>query len=155
MVDDPVALLPALAAARVDLVSMHVEALDDPGRALAAAADHGLRAGLALRPATPLEAVLPWLGRLDLVLPMTVEPGFGGQAFMADKLPKIAAAREAIDATGRGIALEVDGGVNADTIGACQRAGADVFVVGSAIFDSDDPGATAKRFRERLRGGAL
>jgi ribulose-phosphate 3-epimerase len=156
MVSDPVALLPALAAARVDLVSMHVEALDDPARALDAAAGHGIRAGLALRPGTPLDALLPWLDRLDLVLPMTVEPGFGGQAFMADQLPKIAAARRAIDALGRDVALQVDGGVNADTIEACRRAGADVFVVGSAIFGADDPGATAKRFRERLRrGGTL
>jgi len=151
MVSDPVALLPALAEARVQLVSMHVEALDDPGRALAAAADHDVRAGLALRPRTPLDAVLPWLDRLDLVLPMTVEPGFGGQAFMADQLPKIAAARRAIDATGRAVALEVDGGVNAETIDACRRAGADVFVVGSAIFEAEDPGAAAKRFKERLR----
>jgi ribulose-phosphate 3-epimerase len=150
MVSDPVALLPALAEARVQLVSMHVEALDDPGRALAAVADHGIRAGLALRPRTPLDAVLPWLDRLDLVLPMTVEPGFGGQAFMADQLPKIAAARRAIDATGRPVALEVDGGVNAETIDACRRAGADVFVVGSAIFGAEDPGATAKWFKERL-----
>jgi len=151
MVADPVAFLPALAEARVQLVSMHVEALDDPGRALAAAADHDVRAGLALRPRTPLDAVLPWLDRLDLVLPMTVEPGFGGQAFMADQLPKIAAARRAIDATGRAVALEVDGGVNAETIDACRRAGADVFVVGSAIFEAEDPGAAAKRFKERLR----
>jgi ribulose-phosphate 3-epimerase len=150
MVADPVALLPALAAARVELVSMHVEALDDPGRALAAAADHGIRAGLALKPGTPLDAVLPWLDRLDLVLPMTVEPGFGGQSFMADQLPKIAAARRAIDAAGRDVALQVDGGVNAETIEDCRRAGADVFVVGSAIFGADDPGATAKRFKERL-----
>jgi ribulose-phosphate 3-epimerase len=155
MVADPVQLLPALAEAGAGMVSMHVEALDDPGRALAAAADLGLAAGLALRPGTPLEAVLPWLDRLDLVLPMTVEPGFGGQPFLADQLPKVAAARHAIDALGRDIALQVDGGVNADTIGACQRAGADVFVVGSGIFGSDDPGATAKWFRERLRGGAL
>jgi ribulose-phosphate 3-epimerase len=154
MVADPVALLPALAEARVELVSMHVEALDDPARALAAAAEHGIRTGLALRPRTPLEAVLPWLDRLDLVLPMTVEPGFGGQAFMADQLPKIAAARRAIDASGRDIALEVDGGVNAETLDACRRAGADVFVVGSAIFGAGDPGATAKRFKERLGGAA-
>jgi ribulose-phosphate 3-epimerase len=150
MVSDPEALLPALAEAHVDMVSMHVEALDDPGRALTAAADAGMAAGLALRPRTPLEAVLPWLDRLDLVLPMTVEPGFGGQSFMADQLPKIRAARAAIVASGRDIALEVDGGVNERTVGACRAAGADVFVVGSAIFAADDPGAAAKRFRALL-----
>jgi ribulose-phosphate 3-epimerase len=151
MVSDPVALLPALAGARVDLVSMHIETLDDPDRALGAAAEHGIRAGLALRPRTALATVVPWLDRIDLVLPMTVEPGFGGQTFMADQLPKIAAARSAIDALGREVALQVDGGVNEQTIDACRRAGADVFVVGSAIFGADDPGAAAKRFRERLR----
>ncbi len=153
MVSDPEALLPALAAARVDMVSMHVEALDDPGRALAAAAGAGIAAGLALKPGTPLDAVLPWLDRLDLVLPMTVEPGFGGQAFMADQLPKIRAARAAIDASGRDIALEVDGGVNEASVPDCLAAGADVFVIGSAIFAEADPAAAARRFRTMLDQG--
>ena len=148
MVSDPVALLPALADARVDLVSMHVEALDDPGAALDAAADAGIAAGLALRPSTPLDAALPYLDRVELLLPMTVQPGFGGQAFMADQLPKIAAARAAIDAAGRAVALQVDGGINAETLPSCLAAGADVFVVGSAIFAADDPYASARRFRE-------
>jgi ribulose-phosphate 3-epimerase len=148
MVSDPVALLPALADARVDLVSMHVEALDDPGAALDAAADAGIAAGLALRPTTPLDAALPYLDRIELLLPMTVQPGFGGQAFMADQLPKIAAARAAIDATGRAVALQVDGGINAETLPSCLAAGADVFVVGSAIFAADDPAASARRFRD-------
>jgi len=150
MVSDPEALLPALAEARVDIVSMHVEALDDPGRALTAATDAGIAAGLALRPGTPLDAVLPWLDRVDLLLPMTVEPGFGGQSFMADQLPKISAARAAIDASGREIALEVDGGINEQTVPACRAAGADVFVVGSAIFAADDPAEAARRFRAML-----
>jgi ribulose-phosphate 3-epimerase len=150
MVSDPVALLPALAGARVDIVSMHVEALEDPGAALAAAADAGIAAGLALKPGTPLAAVLPWLDRIDLVLPMTVEPGFGGQSFMADQLPKIRAAREAIDAGGRPVALQVDGGINERTVVDCKAAGADVFVIGSAIFAADDPVAAARRFRAVL-----
>jgi ribulose-phosphate 3-epimerase len=150
MVANPVALLPALAEAGAGLVSMHVEVLDDPARALAAAADHNLAAGLALRPGTPLEAVLPWLDRLDLVLPMTVEPGFGGQPFREDVLPKIAAARRALDGVERPVALEVDGGVNATTAPRCRDAGADVFVVGTAIFGADDPSATAKAFRDLL-----
>ncbi len=150
MVSDPVSLLPALADAGAGMVSMHVEALGDPARALAAAADHGLAAGLALRPGTPLEAVLPHLDTVDLVLPMTVEPGFGGQAFRVEVLPKIAAARAAIDRSGRDIALEVDGGVNAATLPGCLRAGADVFVVGTAIFHADDVAGAAKRFRALL-----
>ncbi|HZA82248.1 MAG TPA: ribulose-phosphate 3-epimerase [Actinomycetes bacterium] len=153
MVDDPEALLPALAEGGAGGVTMHIEALDDPGRALGAAAGHGLDTGLACRPGTPLEALLPWLDRLDLVLPMTVEPGFGGQAFDDRVLPKIAAARRAIDASGRPVALQVDGGVNAATAPRCLDAGADVFVVGTAIFGADDPAAAAKAFRELLGQG--
>jgi ribulose-phosphate 3-epimerase len=154
MVADPEALLPALAEAGAGGVSMHVEALDDPARALAAAAGHGLDAGLALKPGTPLEAVLPHLDTVDLVLPMTVEPGFGGQAFDERVLPKLAAAHRAIAASGRPVALQVDGGVNAATAPRCLDAGADVFVVGTAIFGADDPAAAAKAFRDLLeRGG--
>jgi ribulose-phosphate 3-epimerase len=154
MVADPEALLPALAEAGAGGVSMHVEALDDPAWALAAAAGHGLDAGLALKPGTPLEAVLPHLDTVDLVLPMTVEPGFGGQAFDERVLPKLAAAHRAIAASGRPVALQVDGGVNAATAPRCLDAGADVFVVGTAIFGADDPAAAAKAFRDLLeRGG--
>jgi len=153
MVDDPEALLPALAEAGANGVSMHVEALDDPARALRAAAGHGLDAGLALKPATPLDTVLPYLDTVDLVLPMTVEPGFGGQRFEDGVLPKIAAAHRAIAAGGRPVALQVDGGVNADTLPRCLEAGADVFVVGTAIFSADDPAAAAKAFRELISGG--
>ena len=150
MVADPEALLPALAEAGAGGVTMHVEALDDPGRALRAVADLGMAPGLALRPGTPLQAVLPHLDAVDLVLPMTVEPGFGGQAFEDGVLPKIAAARDAIGRLGRPIALQVDGGVNAATLPRCLDAGADVFVVGTAIFGADDPAAAAKAFRALL-----
>ena len=147
MVADPVALLPELAKARVGMATMHIEALDDPDGALAAAAEAGVPAGLALKPGTRLEAVLPYLDRIGLVLPMTVEPGFGGQSFMADQLDKIRAARERIDATGRDIALEGDGGVNLETLPACKAAGADTFVVGSAIFGADDRAGAAAAVR--------
>ena len=152
MVDNPEALLPALAEGGANGVSMHVEALDDPARALATAAEHGLDAGLAVRPGTPLEELLPYLDRLDLVLAMTVEPGFGGQAFDDSVLPKVAAAHRAIAAVGRPVALQVDGGVNATTLPRCLDAGADVFVVGTAIFGADDPGAAAKAFRALIDG---
>jgi ribulose-phosphate 3-epimerase len=150
MVANPEALLPALAEAGAGGVTMHVEALADPGRAVRAAADLGMAPGLALRPGTPLEAVLPHLDAVDLVLPMTVEPGFGGQAFEDGVLPKIATARDAIGHTGRPVALQVDGGVNAATLPRCLDAGADVFVVGTAIFGADDPAAAAKAFRALL-----
>jgi len=154
MVEDPEALLPALAEGGANGVSMHVEPLDDPGRALDAAADLGLDAGLAVKPGTPLDTVLPFLDRLDLVLTMTVEPGFGGQAFDDGVLPKIAAARRAIAASGREVALQVDGGVNAARVPRCLQAGADTFVVGTGIFHADDPAAAAKAFRELIAGGA-
>jgi ribulose-phosphate 3-epimerase len=150
MVTNPEALLPALADAGVGGVTMHVETLDDPARALRAAADLGMASGLAMRPDTPLQAVLPHLDAVDLVLPMTVEPGFGGQAFEQGVLPKIAAAHDAIRHAGRPVALQVDGGVNAATLPACLDAGADVFVVGTAIFGADDPAAAAKAFRALL-----
>ena len=150
MVANPEALLPALAEAGAGGVTMHVEALDDPGRALRAVADLGMAPGLALRPGTPLQAVLPHLDAVDLVLPMTVEPGFGGQAFDDGVLPKIAAARDAIGRASRPVALQVDGGVNAATLPRCLDAGADVFVVGTAIFGADDPAAAAKAFRALL-----
>jgi len=155
MVENPVQLLPALAEAGADRVTMHVEALDDPGGALESAAGHGLGAGLALRPGTALEAVLPWLDALDLLLPMTVEPGYGGQGFRRDVLPKIAAARDAIDRAGRPIALEVDGGVGRATLPDCRAAGADVFVVGTAIFEAEDPAAAAKTFRTLIDQGPV
>jgi ribulose-phosphate 3-epimerase len=154
MVADPVALLPALAEAGAGGVTMHVEALDDPADALRAAAGHGMDVGLAVKPGTPLDAVLPHLDRIDLVLPMTVEPGFGGQAFDAAALPKVAAARRAVQASGRPVAVQVDGGVNADTLPRCLQAGADVFVVGTAIFGAEDPAAAAKAFRALLEGEA-
>jgi len=152
MVDNPEALLPALADAGADSVTMHVEALDDPGRAIRAARGHGLGAGLALKPDTPLTDALGWLDAIDLLLPMTVEPGFGGQAFRADVLPKLAAARQAIDvlAGGRPVALEVDGGINADSVPRCLAAGVDTFVVGTAIFHAKDPAAAAKAFRAMI-----
>jgi ribulose-phosphate 3-epimerase len=153
MVTDPEALLPALAEAGAGGVTMHVEALKDPARALRAAADHGLDAGLALKPGTPLETILPYLDSVDLVLPMTVEPGFGGQAFDDRVLPKLAAAHRAIAEGGRPVALQVDGGIGAATLPRCLEAGADVFVVGTGIFHADDPAAAAKAFRAMLEGG--
>ena len=153
MVDNPLELLPALAEAGADAVTMHVEALEDPAGALRAAAGYGLSVGLALRPGTALDALLPFLESVDLVLPMTVEPGFGGQELRRDVLPKLAEARRAIDASRREIALQVDGGVNLATLGECLGAGADVFVVGTAIFQAEDPSAAAKTFRSLIDEG--
>ncbi|MBR3289340.1 MAG: ribulose-phosphate 3-epimerase, partial [Clostridia bacterium] len=99
----------------------------------------GKHAGLTVKPNTPVETVFPYLDKLALVLVMTVEPGFGGQSFMADQLTKVAALRAEIDRRGLSTLIEVDGGVGRTTAEACARAGADVAVVGSALFEDDDP----------------
>ena len=141
-----------MVAAGADLVTVHIEALDDPETTIAQARDLGLKVGIALRPGTPLDPTLAYLDQIDLLLPMTVEPGFGGQSFRTDVLPKLLAARQAIDASGREIYLQVDGGVNAGTLAQCQEIGADVYVIGSAIFAADDPADAARIFRSKLQG---
>jgi len=110
----------------------------------------GLDVGLAVNPETPVEACLPHLPHIDLLLMMTVHPGFGGQAFIADVMDKVKRAREEIDRRGLKIALQVDGGINEETAAIAAAAGADVFVAGSAIFHADDPLAAARRIREAV-----
>ena len=141
MVEKPGRYVDAFAKAGADLLSIHLEA--DMPPALHAALDRmedlGVQKGIVLRPITAAEAVIPYLQRgIDLVLVMTVEPGFGGQSFMADQLPKIAAIRTYIDRYCPACHLEVDGGVNTQTAGSCVAAGADVLVAGSAVYGAAD-----------------
>ena len=142
MVEPVDALVPAFARAGAASISVHPEASLHVDRTLSLIRDHGCQAGLALNPATPLEHLDHVMHRLDLILVMSVNPGFGGQAFIPHALAKVAAVRQRIDAHvaagGRPIALEVDGGVKADNIGALAAAGADTFVAGSAIFGARD-----------------
>lgn len=142
MVEKPGRYVKAFADAGADLLSIHLEA--DMPPAIHAALDEmetlGVKKGIVLRPITAAEAVIPYLKRgIDLILVMTVEPGFGGQSFMADQLPKLAAIRGYIDRYCPGCELEVDGGVNADTARLCIDAGATVLVAGSAVYGADDP----------------
>ncbi|UYN95302.1 MAG: ribulose-phosphate 3-epimerase [Enhydrobacter sp.] len=127
-------LVPAFAEAGADIISFHPEAGPHVHRTLQFIKSLGKKAGAVLNPATPLAAIEHVLGDLDLVLVMSVNPGFGGQAFIESQLAKIAALRKAIDALGKPIDLEVDGGVNAETARRCIRAGADVLVAGTAVF---------------------
>jgi ribulose-phosphate 3-epimerase len=127
-------LVPAFAEAGADVISFHPEAGPHPHRTLQLIKSLGKKAGAVLNPATPLAAVEHVLGDLDLVLVMSVNPGFGGQAFIEGQLAKIAALRKAIDALGKKIDLEVDGGVTPDTAKRCIKAGADVLVAGTAVF---------------------
>ena len=147
MVEKPGRYIRAFAQAGADLLSVHLEA--DMPPALHAALDEmealGVKKGIVLRPITAPEAAIPYLQRgIDLVLVMTVEPGFGGQTFMADQLPKLTALRALIDRYCPGCLLEVDGGVNAQTARLCREAGADVLVAGSAVYGAADiPAAIA------------
>jgi ribulose-phosphate 3-epimerase len=127
-------LVPAYAEAGADVISFHPEAGPHVHRTLQLIKSLGKKAGCVLNPATPLAAIENVLGDLDLVLVMSVNPGFGGQAFIDSQLAKIAALRQAIDKSGRHIDLEVDGGVNVETARKCVEAGADVLVAGTAVF---------------------
>jgi ribulose-phosphate 3-epimerase len=138
------------AKAGAGIISFHPEASNHVDRTIALIRDCGCRPGLVLNPATPI-GWLDWtIDKLDLVLLMSVNPGFGGQSFIASALPKIREVRRRIDASGRDIWLEVDGGVKADNIAAVAKAGADTFVAGSAIFGTPDYAATIARMRGEL-----
>ena len=136
MIDRPIRYIRQFMEAGAGILTIHVEAdtTEHTASALGQIRDLGGKAGLSLKPGTPVEAVLPFLPLCDLVLVMTVEPGFGGQSFMADMMPKVTALRERIDKQYPHIELEVDGGVNRDTAEVCRRAGANVLVSGSALF---------------------
>jgi ribulose-phosphate 3-epimerase len=143
-------IVPEFAKAGADIISFHPEASEHVDRTIALIHEHGCKAGLALNPATPLSYLDYTLEKLDLVLLMSVNPGFGGQQFIASVLPKIAEVRKRIAALGKDILLEVDGGIKTDNIAEVARAGADTFVAGSAIFGSKDYAATIRAMRERI-----
>ncbi len=131
-------IVPDFAEAGASLISFHPEASNHVHRTIQLIKSHGCKAGLVLNPATPVD-VLDWvLDDLDMVLLMSVNPGFGGQAFIPSTLDKLRAVRKRIDASGKSIRLEIDGGVKADNIGQIAAAGADTFVAGSAIFNAPD-----------------
>ena len=143
-------IVPEFAKAGADIISFHPEASEHVDRTIALIHEHGCKAGLALNPATPLSHLDYTLEKLDLVLLMSVNPGFGGQQFIPSVLPKIADVRKRIAAIGKDIRLEVDGGIKTDNIAEVARAGADTFVAGSAIFGSKDYAATIRAMRERI-----
>jgi ribulose-phosphate 3-epimerase len=143
-------LVAQFAKAGANIISFHPEATEHVDRTLSLIRENGCKAGLVLNPATPLSWLDYTLEKLDLVLLMSVNPGFGGQQFIASVLPKISEVRKRITATGKSIWLQVDGGVKPDNIAQIARAGADTFVAGSAIFGSKDYAATIREMRERL-----
>jgi len=143
-------IIPEFARAGANIISFHPEASEHVDRTVALIHDSGCKAGLVLNPATPLSCVDHVLHKLDLVLIMSVNPGFGGQQFIPHALEKLRDMRKRIERSGREIMLEVDGGVNAGNIADIARAGADTFVAGSAIFGSKDYRATIQRMRAAL-----
>jgi ribulose-phosphate 3-epimerase len=145
-------IVPDFAKAGASIISFHPEASEHVDRTLALIRDQGCKAGLVFNPATPLAWLDHVMDKVDLILIMSVNPGFGGQSFIASALPKIREARRRIDASGRDIWLEVDGGVKADNIAAVAKAGADTFVAGSAVFGEKDRAAAIRRMREALAG---
>jgi ribulose-phosphate 3-epimerase len=151
MMTNPGEFLEAFAKAGANGCTVHVE-VGDTAALIAEARGLGLDVGLALNPDTPLAACEPYLAEVDLLLVMTVFPGFAGQAFIAEVVPKIAAARRLVDARGLKVAIEVDGGIDERTAPVVAGAGADVLVAGSAIFGSDDPLAAARRIRSAAVG---
>jgi ribulose-phosphate 3-epimerase len=148
MIEDPDRWAPAYVEAGARSVTFHVEAATAPVRLARELRAAGARAGMGLRPATPVEPYENLLPELDMLLVMTVEPGFGGQKFLDLCLPKIRRARELIDRHGLDLWLQVDGGVSMETIERCAEAGADMFVAGSAVFAADDPAAMVEQLRE-------
>jgi ribulose-phosphate 3-epimerase len=147
MIDDPDRWAPEYAEAGATSVTFHVEAATAPLTLARELRAHGARASMALKPGTPIEPYEDLLVELDMVLIMTVEPGFGGQKFMDLCLPKIRAARALLDKHGVQAWLQVDGGISLETIERCAEAGADTFVAGSAVFNADDPDAMIAALR--------
>ncbi len=145
-------IVPDFARAGATYITFHPEASGHVDRTIQLIRENGCRPGLVFNPATPLSWLDYTLESIDLVLLMSVNPGFGGQKFIGSALGKLAEARRRIDASGRSVRLEIDGGVKVDNIGAIARAGADTFVAGSAIFGSDDYAATVATMRREIAG---
>jgi ribulose-phosphate 3-epimerase len=148
-------IVPEFAKAGAAIISFHPEASEHVDRTLGLIRDNGCKAGLVFNPATPLDYLDHVMDKVDLILVMSVNPGFGGQSFIRSALGKLQDARRRIDASGRDIWLEVDGGVKADNIEEIARSGADTFVAGSAIFGDKDRAGAVKRLREALKRATI
>lgn len=139
MITDPIRYIDDYAGLGSDNITFHLEAASDPQAVIDKIHSHGISAGISIKPGTPVAEVKSYLGSVDMVLVMTVEPGFGGQKFVADTLEKISEIRYLLDSMGRSeVNIEVDGGVNGETVKLCREAGANVFVSGSYIFGAED-----------------
>lgn len=138
MISDPIKYIPDFIKAGADIITVHEESDGSTEKAVEMINDAGVKACVALKPATPAEKVFPYLDRLGMVLVMTVEPGFGGQSFMTDMMPKITAIKKELERRGLSADIEVDGGITDKTVISAAKAGANVFVAGSYFFGADD-----------------
>ena len=154
MIDNPDRWAPPYAEAGAHNVTFHAEATDNPVAVARDIRAAGGKAGLAVKPGTPIEPYLEILHEFDTLLVMSVEPGFGGQKFIAEVLPKVGTARRLVDAGELSILIEIDGGINADTIEQAAVAGVDCFVAGSAVYSAEDPAAAVRALRERAGSAA-
>jgi ribulose-phosphate 3-epimerase len=152
MIDDPDRWAAGYAEAGAASVTFHVEAVRDAVATARSVRAAGARAAFALKPGTAFAPYADLLAEVDMVLVMTVEPGFGGQSFMEDQMAKVREVRQAVERRGGEIWVQVDGGVSADTIGRCVEAGADVFVAGSAVYGAEDAGAQVRALRDLAAG---
>lgn len=156
MIEEPLKYAERFAAAGADRITFHPEVVEDVAQAIAAVRSTGTGVGLAIHPDVKLESVREHLGDVDVILVMTVRPGFGGQSFLSEVVPKIAAARREVEENGLSADIEVDGGVNTSTVEQVLEAGADIVVAGSAIFDGKDAPAAALKLRRKIENsGAM
>jgi ribulose-phosphate 3-epimerase len=153
MIQNPERLVAAFAKAGADQMTVHIEADHESGvdGVLSMIRAAGVRTGLALKPGTPFETALPYLAQLDLLLVMTVEPGFGGQAFMEDMMPKVAAAKAHRERHGHRYLIQVDGGIGPETAPRARAAGAEVFVAGNSVYRANDPAAALAELRRAIQ----
>lgn len=155
MMQYPHRLIDAFAKAGADLINFHVESDSPIEETIAAIRRNGKKVGLTIKPKTPASAVFPYLDKIDMVLVMTVEPGFGGQKFMEDMMPKLTELRNEIDRRGLSVCLQVDGGISAKTAPIAAKAGADIAVVGSALFNAPDAAALVDEIHTLHISGAV
>ncbi len=149
MISDPYKYIPDFAKAGADIITFHIESDSDTQKTVDLIRSYNIKAGISLKPSTAVEEVFPYLDKLSMVLVMTVEPGFGGQSFMEDMMPKVSALRARAQKQGLDIDIEVDGGINSDTVAVAAKAGANVFVSGNAVFSSENPKQTIALFKEK------
>jgi ribulose-phosphate 3-epimerase len=147
MITEPIRFVDAFVDAGADIITVHLEACHSVVDTLKKIKSRGIKAGIVIKPKTPVSELVPYLSIVDMILIMSVEPGFGGQSFMPSALDKLREAREMIDASGYDIDLEVDGGVNLNNVASIIEAGANVIVAGSAVFRAPDPSAAVKALK--------